>query len=184
MPSSSSRPKECYFFWCKCKTAAWSSITSRYLAACAVYFAYSVGMVLADDPNLNSAKRNDYYFKFGIVHLINACMFVWTWEGKSYTDKVVIPEYLNVLGAVLYLWSRLYINMKYVLAYVYSSVNNITLCACLIAPTTDQSTCQMMMAPGIHRPFTSSDNWSSGLLLLKCLLPLDGSTLGMWATSR
>lgn len=89
------------------KAAALISTTNRYLWACLVYLIYSIGMILADDPTITASRRNDFYFFFGIVHLINAFMFIWTWKGKSYTDKVMIPEYFNVVGAILYLWSRL-----------------------------------------------------------------------------
>lgn len=96
-----------YHFCTRMWKAAFSeSLSSRYLLACLVYMIYSVGMVLASSPHLDSATKNSYYFYFGIVHLVNAFMFVWTWEDKSYLDAVMIPEYLNITGAVLYLWSR------------------------------------------------------------------------------
>lgn len=99
-------PKELYFSWEKCKTAAWNSISSRYLVSCIVYFVYSIGMILADGSEVKESERNHFYFQFGVVHLINAVMFMWTWTGKSFADKVMVPEYLNFIGAVLYLWSR------------------------------------------------------------------------------
>lgn len=103
-------PAEVSFSLMKLRRALVDSLTSRYLFACAVYVAYSVGMILAGSPQLDTAARNKYYFMFGVVHLINSFMFIWTWEGKSLIDKVMIPEYLNVAGAAMYLWSRYHLS--------------------------------------------------------------------------
>ena len=103
---------EVSFSLMKLRHALEDSLTSRYLFACAVYVAYSIGMILAGSPQLDTTTRNRYYFIFGVVHLINSLMFIWTWEGKSLTDKVMIPEYLNVAGALMYLWSRCVISLQ------------------------------------------------------------------------
>jgi hypothetical protein len=29
-------------------------------------------------------------------------MYVWAWQGRTWFDPVVIPEYFNVVGALLY----------------------------------------------------------------------------------
>lgn len=39
------------------------------------------------------------------MHFLNAWMYWWAWKGRSWKDPIVYPEYLNVLGALLYLWS-------------------------------------------------------------------------------
>jgi hypothetical protein len=103
---SCSCSEEFYFSMRQWKEALSYSSTSRYLFACAIYVAYSVAMVMIASPTLTVEEKNRYYFIFGFVHLINSLMFIWTWADKSYFDKVMIPEYLNVLGAVLYLTSR------------------------------------------------------------------------------
>ena len=82
------------------------SCSSRYLAACLVYLAYAIGMVLVCTGYISENSKDRIYFEFGIVHMINAWMFVYSWAGKSWTDKVLFPEYLNVIGAGLYMWSR------------------------------------------------------------------------------
>lgn len=35
-------------------------------------------------------------------HFLNAWMYVWAWQGRTWFDPVVIPEYFNVVGALLY----------------------------------------------------------------------------------
>jgi len=106
--------EELSFCLLKWKAAALATLTSRYVLACAVYVAYSVGMVLASAPGVDSDTKNKLYFQFGVVHLVNSFMYIWTWEGKSLFDKIMIPEYLNVLGAVLYLWSSTFYGHEYV----------------------------------------------------------------------
>jgi hypothetical protein len=86
--------------------AAKASCSSRYLAACLVYLAYAIGMVLVNTGYVSESNKDSLYFQFGVVHMINAWMFVYSWVGKSWTDKVLFPEYLNVIGAGLYMWSR------------------------------------------------------------------------------
>jgi hypothetical protein len=65
-------------------------------------------MVLVPDYFMNSDLNilNNVYIVFGALHLINACMYVWSWEHRGWEDPVLWPEYLNVLGALLYLLAR------------------------------------------------------------------------------
>lgn len=35
-------------------------------------------------------------------HFVNAWMYVWAWQDRTWTDWVVVPEYFNVVGALLY----------------------------------------------------------------------------------
>jgi hypothetical protein len=58
--------------------------------------------------------QNEIYFEFAIVHFVNAFMFAWAWDEKSWTDFEMYPEYLNIIGASLYLWSStLYGSIRY-----------------------------------------------------------------------
>lgn len=68
-----------------------------------------------DDPNgftLGESDRilaqiNNLYIGFGAVHLVNAVMYYWAWlpAGFRFYDRVMVPEYLNMIGAALYLKS-------------------------------------------------------------------------------
>ena len=50
---------------------------------------------------------NSLYVAAGVIHLLNAFQYIYAWLplGYSFLSPVMIPEYLNVLGAALYLWS-------------------------------------------------------------------------------
>ena len=104
---------EIRFSLSKWRGAANKTCTSRYAAACAIYFVYSVAMVIISSPTIAEEDKDKLYFQFAVIHAINAFMFIWSWEDRSYFDKVMIPEYLNVLGAGLYLWSRYYFNLDF-----------------------------------------------------------------------
>jgi len=87
--------------WIKCIER---TVRSRYFYASAVYVAYSCAM-LSNDYVGDTKERNDLYFKFAVVHLIDAFLYLWAWDDKGYLDPYCYPEYLNILGAGLYLWS-------------------------------------------------------------------------------
>ncbi len=50
---------------------------------------------------------NALYIAAGVIHLINAFQYIYAWFPLGYglLHPVMIPEYLNVIGAALYLWS-------------------------------------------------------------------------------
>ncbi len=50
---------------------------------------------------------NNLYLASAIIHLVNAFMFIWSWLplGFSIFSVVMIPEWLNVVGACLYLYT-------------------------------------------------------------------------------
>jgi hypothetical protein len=50
---------------------------------------------------------NNLFIAAGVIHLVNAFMYIWSWLPLGYTlcSVVMIPEYLNVLGASLYLYT-------------------------------------------------------------------------------
>lgn len=60
---------------------------------------------------------------FNAVHLVNALQFVYSWHGRKWYHPVMWPEYLNVLGALLYLSSSSYYaeSEPYYDAYDYSA---------------------------------------------------------------
>lgn len=92
--------------WAQCSKAFKLSLRNKYLLANVVYFFYAFGMIAIDYGNLEIQLINKLYYFFGYIHLINACMYIWSWEDRYWTDVVMIPEYLNVCGAILYLYSR------------------------------------------------------------------------------
>lgn len=96
--------------------------TSRYASACAVNFAYALGIVLVDiyawggylvngEPvdtgayAWSASSANRAYIALAVVHFVNAWQFAWAWHGRSWLDVVLWPEYLNITGACLYLVS-------------------------------------------------------------------------------
>ena len=70
-----------------------------------VYVVYSSGMLLADYGGFDYETNNLIYLVFGVVHAINSCMYVWSWADHDWFDLPVLPEYINVLGAAIYLTS-------------------------------------------------------------------------------
>lgn len=97
-----------------CPAACMSSFRNRYLFANIVYFIYATGVLYIDlvaYPNAYTedavANVNRLYLAMGVFHLINATLYVWTWlpAGFGLCSPVQIPEYLNMLSAILYIWS-------------------------------------------------------------------------------
>ena len=84
----------------------YNALKSRYLAACLVYLAYAIGMVYVSTSYVSEEYKDKFYLEFAVVHLINSFMFAWAWFGRRWIDTVLLPDYLNMIGAMLYLWSR------------------------------------------------------------------------------
>jgi hypothetical protein len=108
------------------REAVVSPATSRYLAACAVFFGYSLLIICIDlyafggayldeerygplytgrFASWSETYANQLYLGANIVHLVNAFQYVFSWYGRSWRAAVVWPEYLNVIGATLYVSS-------------------------------------------------------------------------------
>mmetsp|Transcript_34267 Transcript_34267/g.34929 ORF Transcript_34267/g.34929 Transcript_34267/m.34929 type:complete len:349 (+) Transcript_34267:181-1227(+) len=90
------------------------SITNRYLFANIVYLIYTSSMMFIDYGNLSSEIANKLYVYFGILHVVNALMYIWTWEERSWLDNVLVPDYLNVCGASLYLYTSILYGKEYI----------------------------------------------------------------------
>lgn len=58
----------------------------------------------------NVVERDCRVFHLGlaVVNLITAFLYWWAWKDRSSFDVVLIPEYLNHIQAVLYLWSAVW----------------------------------------------------------------------------
>lgn len=61
----------------------------------------------------NETYNNALYFQFAVVHCFNACMYAYAWNDKSWTSFYMYPEYLNIIGSGLYLWSSTMYNEWY-----------------------------------------------------------------------
>jgi len=81
------------------------TLQSRYFYANAIYCIYCMGMLCIDFVDYGEKKNDRLYNIFGIIHFINAWMYWYAWEGVRWSDPIVYPEYLNAVGAALYLWS-------------------------------------------------------------------------------
>jgi hypothetical protein len=74
-----------------------------------------------------------------VVNLVTAFLYWWAWHDRSPFDVVLIPEYLNHIQAVLYLWSALWyarqetIRGYYTMAvhYIELSASCVELCAAI-----------------------------------------------------
>lgn len=91
-----------------------SSFQNRYLAANIIYFIYATLILYIDLvlwPNCwtddDLANLNRVYLGAGCLHLVNALLYVWSWLplGFGVFSAVMIPEYLNILSACLYIWT-------------------------------------------------------------------------------
>lgn len=85
------------------KLAFSQTIRSRYFYASVVYVAYTYPMYFNVD--FSSEKNNRVYLEFAIVHVVNAFMYAYAWDDKKWNDVELVPEYLNIIEASLYLWS-------------------------------------------------------------------------------
>lgn len=105
------------------------SVKNRYLWANVVYLIYASGILYVDlvaypaytailaketaagstTPGADAqlAYVNRLYLGFAVIHLLNSLMYIVSWWPSGYTwmDWVMIPEYLNVIEASLYLAS-------------------------------------------------------------------------------
>ena len=70
---------------------------------------------------------NALYVAAGVIHLINALQYIYAWMplGYGFLHPVMIPEYLNVLGAALYLWSASLYNTT-ITDYTYDAATKVT----------------------------------------------------------
>jgi hypothetical protein len=89
------------------RKACSTTFQSTYFYAMLVYFSYTTAMVV-NNHKVSEDKANRVYVIFAMVHVIDAFMFLYSWDDKNYTDIETWPEYLNIAGSILYLWSSTY----------------------------------------------------------------------------
>jgi hypothetical protein len=79
---------------------------SRYFYANLLYVIYSTGMVIIDWGDFTVETDNTLYIFFGFCHCFNAAMYLWMWaEDRPILSFFVLPDWLNVIGACLYLYT-------------------------------------------------------------------------------
>jgi hypothetical protein len=78
---------------------------SFYLKSNVVYMIYSIGMLLINYCGWSLQIQNLNYLIFGFIHLCNAMMYLYVWidAKQSIFTWFVLADWLNVLGALLYL---------------------------------------------------------------------------------
>jgi hypothetical protein len=95
--------------WARVRHAAWNSARNVYVYASLLYVAYAAGMLLVDYAETRTPRSdiNLQYIAWGCLHLIDAFLYIASWRslGYAYASVVMLPEFMNVLGAALYLSS-------------------------------------------------------------------------------
>jgi len=84
------------------------TIRSPYFYANIVYLIYASLILVADaHHDLSKETVNQLFLAAGIVHVVNAAMYCYVWidAGYSVCNPILIPDYMNILEALLYLTS-------------------------------------------------------------------------------
>lgn len=81
-----------------------ATFSSKYFYAMLLYLTYAAAMVINNYYGTED-RENTVYVLFGVIHVIDAFLFLLSWEDKRFTDVETWPEYLNIAGSFLYLWS-------------------------------------------------------------------------------
>jgi hypothetical protein len=127
---------------------------SRYMLANIVYLIYAIGILVIDfHPSFNEEStdtspilsksldqsvgtnpvNNRLYIGLGFLHLISAVLYWWAWRGRSWLDIIMIPEYLNLIEAGLYLWSGFWYSKQDTLGGYYTlAVHKIEMTAAIV----------------------------------------------------
>ena len=84
----------------------YGALQYRYFIANLVYFCYELVMYTLD-YNLSNQAMLKIGYVFGAVHFVNACLYLWVWEGEKVPifSCYCIPDWINILAAFLYLLS-------------------------------------------------------------------------------
>ena len=118
---------------------------SVYFYASLLYVVYSIGIYRTDYGNQSLKQTNRDFLIYGIIHVISAILYALSWIGfKPWNTIEPLPDYLNIIGSVLWLYSAtlypdLYSNATRNDQYYYSS-NYLLDNNCTIVITDDGST--------------------------------------------
>lgn len=78
---------------------------SFYFKANVIYMIYSIGMLLINYSGWSLEIQNLNYLLFGLIHVCNAMMYLYVWVDcqQDIFTWFVLADWLNVIGALLYL---------------------------------------------------------------------------------
>lgn len=104
------------------KRKLYATFTSLYFYANVLYVVYSIAIYCdtdsvrySYDDAVQTKYDNDIYFKYGIVHVVSACFYLFAWIGfKNWYEIEVWPDYLNVVGSALWFTAACYYPNEYV----------------------------------------------------------------------
>lgn len=81
---------------------------SAYFRANVVYLLYALGIIYIDYGGISLPAQNFGFLILGLVHCCNAAMYVYVWyEERSIKSCFLFPDYLNILGAMLYMYTAI-----------------------------------------------------------------------------
>ncbi|CAF3546868.1 unnamed protein product [Rotaria socialis] len=171
------------------------TLHNRYMLANLVYLSYTIALLVIDfHPSFNATSSdiststglsndarsmldqpviinmhaNRLYIALAGVNILVAFLYVWAWRDRSWFDVVLIPEYLNHVQAVLYLWSSLwYAKQKTIGDYYAIAVHRIELLASCVELCTSVGwmiSWYMTYARALGRGFTFDDPDTMGYL--------------------
>lgn len=79
---------------------------SIYFYASVLYVVYSIGIYRTDYENQSLKQTNKDFLIYGIIHVISAVLYALSWIGfKPWNTVEPLPDYLNIVGSVLWLYS-------------------------------------------------------------------------------
>ncbi|CAF2044621.1 unnamed protein product [Rotaria magnacalcarata] len=88
---------------------------------------------ILDQPIQNDPYMNQLYIGLATASIIMGFLYCWAWRNRSLFDIVMIPEYLNLMQAGLYLWSATWYSKQDTLGGYYTmAVHKIELTASII----------------------------------------------------
>ena len=82
------------------------TVKSVYFYASVLYVVYSIGIYRTDYGNQSLTQANKEFVIYGIIHVISAVLYALSWVGfKPWNTVEPLPDYLNIVGSVLWLYS-------------------------------------------------------------------------------
>jgi hypothetical protein len=91
------------------------TLISTYFYANLMYLIYTIGLVHLNNLNVSLKEENKQYLIYAILHILSAMLYTFSWIGiKRWYDIEVLPDYLNVIGSALWLWSACLYPSNYV----------------------------------------------------------------------
>ncbi|CAF1455417.1 unnamed protein product [Didymodactylos carnosus] len=101
------------------------TIRSWYMLGNFIYLGYTVGALVLDYDvplNNNTPAANKGYLGLACIHLTSAFLYWYAWQDHTWSDVIMIPEYMNMIEACLYVWSSSYYPKQSVSLFDYYSL--------------------------------------------------------------